>query len=195
MGPGPHRRLRGSRPWRVSRPRLAGRRRPWPYGSVARAAHAAAVHGCHGDDRPGLETTPGRRRVMGDVVLYRRLLQEARPYWFYLAGLFGLGLLASPVALLTPVPLKIAVDSVLGGHPLPVFLQPFFPETAAQSPTAILLFAIGLLVAVAALGQLQGLASTLLQAYGLAERRDGNQQANREQQDRGGGLRGGFREE
>src|SRR5207249_8609443 len=70
-----------------------------------------------------------------------------------------------PVALLTPVPLKIAVDSVLGGHPLPVFLQPFFPETAAQSPTAILLFAIGLLVAVAALGQLQGLASTLLQAY------------------------------
>src|SRR5205814_2880854 len=69
------------------------------------------------------------------------------------------------VALLTPVPLKIAVDSVLGGHPLPVFLQPFFPESAAQSPTAILLFAIGLLVAVAALGQLQGLASTLLQAY------------------------------
>ena len=103
--------------------------------------------------------------MRGDVVLYRRLLQETRPYWFHLAGLFGLGLLASPVALLTPVPLKIAVDSVLGGHPLPVFLQPFFPESAAQSPTAILLFAIGLLVAVAALGQLQGLASTLLQAY------------------------------
>ena len=103
--------------------------------------------------------------MRGDVVLYRRLLQETRPYWLHLAGLFGLGLLASPVALLTPVPLKIAVDSVLGGHPLPVFLQPFFPESAAQSPTAILLFAIGLLVAVAALGQLQGLASTLLQAY------------------------------
>ena len=103
--------------------------------------------------------------MRGDVVLYRRLLQETRPYGFHLAGLFGLGLLASPVALLTPVPLKIAVDSVLGGHPLPVFLQPFFPESAAQSPTAILLFAIGLLVAVAALGQLQGLASTLLQAY------------------------------
>ncbi len=103
--------------------------------------------------------------MRGDVVLYRRLLQETRPYWLHLAGLFGLGLLASPVALLTPVPLKIAVDSVLGGQPLPVLLQPFFPESAAQSPTAILLFAIGLLVAVAALGQLQGLASTLLQAY------------------------------
>ena len=103
--------------------------------------------------------------MRGDVVLYRRLLQETRPYRLHLAGLFGLGLLASPVALLTPVPLKIAVDSVLGGQPLPVLLQPFFPESAAQSPTAILLFAIGLLVAVAALGQLQGLASTLLQAY------------------------------
>src|SRR5437762_1762332 len=165
MGPGLHRRLRGSRPWRVSPPRLAGRRRPWPHGSVARAAHAPAVHGCHGDDRSGLETTPGRRPVRGDVVLYRRLLQETRPYWLHLAGLFGLGLLASPVALLTPVPLKIAVDSVLGGQPLPVLLQLFLPDAAAQSPTAILLFAIGLLVAVAALGQLQGLASTLLQAY------------------------------
>src|SRR5207253_3712623 len=102
---------------------------------------------------------------MGDVVLYRRLLQEARPYWLHLAGLFGLGLLASLVALLNPVPLKIVVDSVLGGHPLPAFLQPFIPEVAAQSPTAILLFAIGLLVAVAALGHLQGLASTLLRAY------------------------------
>jgi len=102
---------------------------------------------------------------MGDVVLYRRLLQEARPYWLHLAGLFGLGLLASLVALLNPVPLKIVVDSVLGGHPLPAFLQPFFPEAAAQSSTAILLFAIGLLVAVSALGQLQGLASTLLRAY------------------------------
>src|SRR5437588_11682868 len=102
---------------------------------------------------------------MGDVVLYRRLLQEARPYWLHLAGLFGLGLLASLVALLNPVPLKIVVDSVLGGHPLPAFLQPFFPEAAAQSPPAIRWFAIGRLVAGSALGQLQGLASTLLRAY------------------------------
>src|SRR5207247_8297869 len=127
--------------------------------------HAPTVHGCHGDDRPGLETTPGRRRVMGDAVLYRRLLQEARPYWFHLAGLFGLGLLASPVALLNPVPLKIVVDSVLGGHPLPTFLQPIVPEVVARSPHAILLFAIGLLVAVAVIGQVQALTSTVLRAW------------------------------
>src|SRR2546422_205331 len=57
-GPGLHRRLRGARLRRASRPRLAGRRSPWPRGSVARAAHAPAVHGRHGDDRPWPGTTP-----------------------------------------------------------------------------------------------------------------------------------------
>src|SRR5437762_215096 len=43
MEPDPHRRLRGSRPWRVSRPRLAGRRSPWPRRPAARATHSPAV--------------------------------------------------------------------------------------------------------------------------------------------------------
>jgi len=41
---------------------------------------------------------------MGDLALYRRLLRQARPYWLHLAALFGIGLIASPVALLNPVP-------------------------------------------------------------------------------------------
>src|SRR5438128_10734841 len=102
---------------------------------------------------------------MSSVVLYQRLLRQARPYWLHLAVLSGLGLLASPLALLNPVPLKIVVDSVLGGHPLPAFLRPLLPEAAARSPAAILFFAIGLLVVVAVLGQLQGLATTLLRNY------------------------------
>ena len=101
----------------------------------------------------------------GSTALYRRLLQQARPYWLHLAGVFGLGLLASPVVLLTPVPIKIVVDSVLGGHPLPAFLRPLLPVAAGQSPAAILLFAIALLVAVAAIGETQALASTLLRAW------------------------------
>ena len=102
---------------------------------------------------------------MSSVALYQRLLREARPYWLHLALLSGLGLLATPVALLTPVPLKIVVDSVLGRHPLPALLQPFVPDAAAPSPDTTLLLAIGLLVAVAAIGQVQTLASTLLRAY------------------------------
>ena len=97
---------------------------------------------------------------MGDASLYRRLLLQARSYRLHLAGAFALGLLASPLALLNPVPLKIVVDSVLGGHPLPAFLQPLLPEAATRSPAAILLIAIGLLVVLAVLSQLQGLATT-----------------------------------
>src|SRR6266516_1772828 len=165
MGPDPHRRLRGSRPRRVSRPRLAGRRRPWPYSSAARAAHAPAVHDCHGDDHAGPETTAGRRRVMSDVVLFRRLFSQARPYWPHVVALFLLSLLSSPLSLLTPLPLKIAVDSVIGSHPLPHVIAPLVPEAITRSPGALLAFAIGLLVAVALLRQLQGLTNTLLQAY------------------------------
>src|SRR5436309_1373077 len=102
---------------------------------------------------------------MGDVVLFRRLLSQARPYWPHVAALFLLSLLSSPLALLAPLPLKIGVDSVIGSHPLPHVIAPFVPEAITRFPGTLLAFAIGLLVAVALLGQLQGLASTLLRAY------------------------------
>jgi len=107
--------------------------------------------------------------VTQDLKLYRRMLQQARPYGRYFLALFTVGLLASPIALLNPVPLKIVVDSVLGARPLPVFLQTLLPAEAGRTPAAMLAVAIGLLVLVAALGQAQGLASTLLRTY-LGER-------------------------
>src|SRR5881296_1731910 len=102
---------------------------------------------------------------MGDVVLFRRLLSQARPYWPHLAALFLLSLLSSPLSLLAPLPLKIAVDSVIGSHPLPHVIAPLVPEAIAHSPAALLAIAVGLLGAVALLRQLQGLTNTLLQAY------------------------------
>src|SRR2546423_10805388 len=103
---------------------------------------------------------------MGDVVLFRRLLSQARPYWPHVAVLFLLSLLSSPLSLLTPLPLKIAVDSVIGSHPLPHVISPFVPEALAHSPAVLLGIAVGLLVGVALLRQLQGLTSTLLPAFG-----------------------------
>src|SRR6184192_788791 len=102
---------------------------------------------------------------MSEVALYRRLLRQARPYWLHLAVLFGIGLLASPIALLNPVPLKIVVDSVLGSRPLPVWLAAALPTAATRSPATLLAVAIGLLIAVAALAQVQGLANKFMQAY------------------------------
>ncbi|PYO62986.1 MAG: ABC transporter ATP-binding protein [Gemmatimonadetes bacterium] len=106
---------------------------------------------------------------MSDLVLYRRLLRQARPHWILFVGLLVLGLLGSLIALLNPVPLKIVVDSVLGTRPLPAFLAPLLPEAVARSPAAILFGAIGMLLVVSALGQLQGLGGTLLRTY-LGER-------------------------
>lgn len=100
-----------------------------------------------------------------DLTLYRRLLAQARPYWLHLLALFAVGLLATPVALLTPLPLKIVVDSVLGPHPLPAWLGSWLPGTATGSATGVLALAVGLLIAIALLGQLQGLAATLLRTY------------------------------
>jgi len=102
---------------------------------------------------------------MSDLALYRRLLRQARPYWLHLAVLFCIGLLASPVALLNPVPLKIVVDSVLGTRPLSPALQALLPAAIAGSRGALLAAAVGLLLAVAALAQLQALANKFMQAY------------------------------
>src|SRR2546429_8056627 len=83
---------------------------------------------------------------MSELALYRRLLRQARPYWLHLAGLFGIGLLASPLALLDPVPLKIVFDSVLGSHPLPVYVRAVLPSAALGGAAGVL----------AAIGRLAG---------------------------------------
>jgi ATP-binding cassette, subfamily B, bacterial len=99
------------------------------------------------------------------LTLYRRLLRQARPYWAHIAGILLLSLLSTPLALLTPLPLKIAVDSVLGSQPLPGFLGMLLPAGVTRSASAVLALAVGLTVAIALLSQLQALASSVLQAY------------------------------
>src|SRR5919202_209179 len=100
-----------------------------------------------------------------DVTLYRRLLRQVRPYRLHIVGIFLLFLLASPLALLTPLPLKIAVDSVVGSHHLPGLLALLLPAGAARSHTAVLLLAAGLFVAITLASQLQNLASSVLSTY------------------------------
>ena len=100
-----------------------------------------------------------------DLVLFRRLLQQSRPYWAHVVGIFLLGLLATPLGLLTPLPLKIAIDSAIGTHPLPWFLDRVLPESAAQSPAVILTIAIVLLLGVAALENLFALANSFLRTW------------------------------
>lgn len=100
-----------------------------------------------------------------DLALFLRLMKEARPYWGLIVLLALLSLLSTPLSLLLPVPMKIAVDSVLGGEPLPGFLGFLLPAELRDSGEALLFFAVGLVVAIALVSQLRSLGAAVLEAY------------------------------
>jgi ATP-binding cassette, subfamily B, bacterial len=99
------------------------------------------------------------------ALFLKRLLDLARPSYPHLVGIFLLGVLSVPISILMPVPLKIAVDSVIGHTPLPAVLEHFIPRTAAGSDTANLIVVVVVLLALAVASNLQTLASWLLQTY------------------------------
>jgi ATP-binding cassette subfamily B protein len=105
------------------------------------------------------------RKGYTDLVLFKRLMGEARPYWPHIGVIFVISLISTPLTLLTPLPLKIAVDSVLGSHPVPGFLDAVLPAGATRSDTALLAATAGMFVTVALLTQLQDLATVLLKTY------------------------------
>jgi ATP-binding cassette subfamily B protein len=78
---------------------------------------------------------------------------------------FLASMLAAPFALLLPLPLKIAVDSVIGERPLPEFLVVVLPGKFVTSSGVILLVAIGLVVAIALLDQLRGFCNSIIASY------------------------------
>ncbi len=104
-----------------------------------------------------------KRSVEKKGKLHLRILKQTRSCWPHLAGIAGLSFLSLPLTLLYPLPLKIAVDSVLGQQPLPDFLRRL---TADSKPHAVALeFAVGLLVLISILANLQGLINWWLSTY------------------------------
>ena len=95
--------------------------------------------------------------------LLERLLRQARPYRFHLIGIFLLGLLATPLALLMPLPLMIAIDSGVDGAPLPGPLQGL--PASLQTPTGVLIVVAAMQILVVLLFQLQSMAFTMLSTY------------------------------
>jgi ATP-binding cassette subfamily B protein len=93
----------------------------------------------------------------------RRILRQIAPFWKQIAILLSVDLLATPLLLLTPIPLKIAVDSVIGSHPLPGFVDMFLPASVARSSVALLAVIAALQVLVVLLSEVQALVSYVLQ--------------------------------
>ena len=105
---------------------------------------------------------PGERRY-SDLTIYRRVLWEARPYWGHIVLVLVFSLLRAPLKLLTPLPLKIVVDSVLSHQPLPAFLARIVPSFIQGTAGRLLVFAVVLLVAVELLSQLQSMGKDFVQ--------------------------------
>jgi ATP-binding cassette subfamily B protein len=106
-----------------------------------------------------------RFRLASDLAHWRRVITELRPYRAQVAGIVLLYLAAAPLSLLTPLPLKIAVDSVIGSEPLPHFIAVSIPHAWSQSAMTKLMIAVVILLAVALLTYLVDLGAWVLQAY------------------------------
>lgn len=97
--------------------------------------------------------------------VFLRLLSLARPYWAHLVGIFALGMLAPPLALLSPIPLALVIDGVVASRPVPPVLRLLLPDSWFASSNAVLLTAAGLLLAIALLTVTHSLCVWLLQTY------------------------------
>lgn len=102
---------------------------------------------------------------ISDFIIFRRLLDLSRPFWGHIAAIFLVSLLSTPLALLTPLPLKIVVDSVLGSHALPSFLDALLPASIPRSSANALILALALLLTTSVLIYLQSLIIWVLHTY------------------------------
>jgi ATP-binding cassette subfamily B protein len=109
---------------------------------------------------------PSRTKQRANPSLIRQIMRVSRPCWLHLAGISLLCLLSTPIVLLAPLPLKIAVDSVLGTRALPNWLQglPWLARWLSASNGGLVICAT-LLVAIALLNCFQSLGSWLLSTY------------------------------
>jgi len=105
------------------------------------------------------------KRRFGDLAIYRRLFADVRPERLRIAGTVGFSLLATPLMLLTPFPIKLAVDNVIDDRPVSGLLETVLPSTVTESDTGVLTTAAILLLLIWSLAQLQVFGGRVLQAY------------------------------
>jgi len=85
----------------------------------------------------------------------KRAFEDLRPYLWPILALLLISLLAVPIALIFPLPIKLLVDSVLGSQPLPGYLTIFVGSQVSKSLAVSL--AISILLGAAVLTYLQNL--------------------------------------
>src|SRR2546422_1219449 len=97
----------------------------------------------------------GRSSRRGGTV--RRSLREMRPYRWSIALLFLVSLAAAPLAIITPLPIKLFVDNIVRSQRLPAYLTFFAPDPSQVSKDYVIVLAIGILLGGTVLSYLQNL--------------------------------------
>jgi ATP-binding cassette, subfamily B, bacterial len=97
--------------------------------------------------------------------LLRTLWTVIHPFRWQLMTLSAIVMLSIPLNLLSPLPLTIAVDSILGSRPLPGLLQTWVSASIQGSTASLLLLVFAAYLGVALCTHLQGLAIWLLSSY------------------------------
>lgn len=97
--------------------------------------------------------------------LFRQLWSFLHPFRWKLLSLWLVAMVSIPLNMLTPLPLTIAVDSIIGSRPLPALLQAWIPASMQHAATALLILVLVGYIGISLLSHLQGLALWLLSSY------------------------------
>lgn len=112
---------------------------------------------------PWVQSLSVQRTGLKQSSVILRSFAESRKCWPHLLVITILNIFSSLLALLYPLPMKIAVDCAIGRQPLPRGLAAVLPSHGLGS--SALAISVGLLLSIALLAGLQGLAIWLLQTY------------------------------
>jgi ATP-binding cassette subfamily B protein len=104
-------------------------------------------------------------RPYTDSQLYRRLASAAGPYGGHLLVLFLVSVVAAPLALLMPLPIKVVVDAVLGGKPLSPAVAALVPEAWAGDAESLLWVSVITLVTITVLLQVHAFFTWIYQTW------------------------------
>src|SRR6266581_851622 len=102
------------------------------------------------------------REIRGKQGMLRRVFAELRPYSMSILVLLIISLSAIPITLITPLPIKLIVDNVLGSSSLPGYLTILLPGGSQPSKDYVLWLALGILIGSTILSYLQNLVNVWL---------------------------------
>jgi ATP-binding cassette, subfamily B, bacterial len=97
--------------------------------------------------------------------ILKRSVLLARKFWVPIGISFILSLLATPLALLKPVVLKILIDSGFGSAPVPGFIRFFFPAEHNFTFGSIVILCVILVIIIALIENLYSVATWVLNTF------------------------------